>query len=370
MNSKVFLKRCDTYEPSNLKNCFEQLFIDFDKTKVKGKKILIFFDEPTPHEQVLDLAIKFLIDAGVSKITAGTSVFIHNIPDDILGMFRKNGVEFIDFRFDNFERLEVPFRKEKTPERSLGFAVLSPVQYASEKAANKMDCPNIRTLKNVLVPTAFTESDYIVPVLKMKDSPVFKIGGNVNSMLYFIPTITRSEVFVNFLKGHDTESVLEIFNIARNKALFGILDGIKTSISYDESVNSMNVLMFSEDLLSLDAMLSVLIGFRSSEVPTNELGNAFDFGNGILKRIDIYGDEFEKLRKEAIKNLRFASSLNRRKSSAPYINTMDANSIRIAMNFCPTGAIIEEDGNFSIDKNKCIKCNFCLEIANEIFKIS
>jgi ferredoxin len=189
-------------------------------------------------------------------------------------------------------------------------------------------------------------------------------------MLYFIPTITRSEVFVNFLKGHDTESVLEIFNIARNKALFGILDGIKTAISYDESVNSMNVLMFSEDLLSLDAMLSVLIGFRSSEVPTNELGNAFDFGNGILKRIDIFGDEFEKLRKEAIKNLRFASSLNRRKSSAPYINTVDANSIRIAMNFCPTGAIIEENGNFSIDKNKCIKCNFCLEIANEIFKIS
>jgi uncharacterized protein (DUF362 family)/Pyruvate/2-oxoacid:ferredoxin oxidoreductase delta subunit len=370
MNSIVILKKCESYEADELNKVFVDLISGFDKSKINDKKILIFFDEPTPEPRIVDLFIKFLKENGSNKITAGTSVFASSVPNELLEVFVRNDVEFIDFRYGSYERIDIPFRKVKTPERSLGFAVLSPVQYASEKAINKMDDSKIRTMKNVLLPFAFTECDYVVPIIKMKDSPIFKIGGFVNSMLYLIPTITRGEVFMNMLKGKDVEAILEIFNMVRSKTLFGVVDGIHASISESEDINKMNVLLFSEDLLSLDALLSVLIGFRSSEVATNELGNAFDFGNGILKRIDIFGDDFEKLRKGAIKNLRFTNALNRRRLNFPVIKNIQSQQISKVMDFCPTGAIVEENGIFSIDKNKCIKCNFCVEILSETFKLS
>ncbi|MGC8757713.1 MAG: DUF362 domain-containing protein [Caldisericaceae bacterium] len=368
MNSKVYLKKCETYDEEQLNNALNEITLDFDKTKIKDKRILLFFDEPAPDERILKAIIKLLRENGCAEVIAGTSIFVNSTPEKLKTILKETGVDFIDFRESQYERLDVPFRKEKSAEHSLGFAVLSPIQYATDKATANIAPARIRILKNALLPVAFTDSDYIVPVLKMKDSPTFKIGGFVNSMLYLVPTITRGEIFMNLHRHKGVESILDIFNTVREKVLFGILDGIEASISNDSQINKMNVILSSQDVLSLDAMLAVLIGFKSSEIPTNELGNAFDFGNGILKRVDIYGDDFEKLRKEATKNLRFPNVPDR-KRNFPQIIQQNLAELRRVQNFCPTGAIIEDNGSFHIDRNKCIKCNFCTQIADKLIKM-
>ncbi len=367
--SSVGIKKCESYRIEDVKNAFKELFTGLDKDKIKDKKILIFFDYPFPNYVILDYVINFLKEEGASKISVGTSLFIEPIPHELMNTFSENNVEFTDFRQSQYERLDVPYRKNKRPEHFRGFAVMSPVQYAEEKSLEKIEQTNVRTMKNVLLPVSLTDSDFVVPIIKMKDSPIFKIGGFVNSMLYLVPTITRGEIFVNMLEAKHIESVLEIFNIFSERTLFGIVDGIEGDLSQKEELNRMQVLLFSTDLLSLDSLTSVLIGFRSSEIETNKVGDVFGFGKGLLQNIELYGDNFEKVRKDIVKNLKYANEIGKRRSNIPHIAKTDPTKIKKAMDFCSTGAIEEKDGEFSINKDKCIKCNFCVQIAHEIFKL-
>jgi uncharacterized protein (DUF362 family) len=367
--STVGIKKCKNYSDDDIKEPFNELIKGFDKGKIEGKKIIIFFDFPPPETILLKIVIEFLKENRAKKISVGTSIFVNNLPEPILKLLKKEEIEFIDFRKDNYEKIEVPLRKTLSPEHFRGFAVLSPVQYATEKATEKMEKPSIRTLKNVFLPASFSDNDYIVALTKMKDSPLEKLGGFMHSMTSIITTKTRAEVFVNAMQNKQHESLLEIFSLMRDKVLFGIVDGIKAFISTDEEINKMNVLLFSEDLLSLDAVSSVLIGFRSSEIETNKLGDLFGFGDGAFHHIILYGDDFVEIRKEAIKQLRYVKIFGTRNRPIPQIAQQDNIKIEKTMELCPTGAITKKDKLYYIDKNKCIKCYFCTEIASEIFNI-
>ena len=367
--SMVGIKKCESYSKNIINKAFKELFIDFDIEKIKDKRILIFFDFPPPNEEIFNKTIKFLKDNGAKKIFTGTSIFVKSLPESLQKLFKDEKVEFIDFRKENYEKIDVPLRKLPNPKHFRGFAILSPVQYATEKTMEKMETGSVRTLKNIFLPISITDNDYIVAITKMKDSPLVKLGGFVNSMMYLITTKTRAEVLVNAMRNKHYESLLEIFSLIKNKVLFGIVDGVEAYISDNEEINKMNVLLFSEDLLSLDAVTSVLLGFRSSDIETNKLGDMFGIGSGVLNHITLYGDDFVKIRKDTLKFLKYSTIFNKRNSPVPGITSEDKAKINKAMEFCPTGAIIKKDTSYLIDKNKCIKCYFCVEIAGDVFKI-
>jgi len=209
------------------------------------------------------------------------------------------------------------------------------------------------------------DSDYIIPVLKLKDSPISKIGGFVNALLYIIPTNLRSEIFLKLLNQKFNDALLDIFGAVKNNVIFGLVDGIEADLTTHED-NNYNILLASSDLLSLDSVMSVIVGFRSSDVETNKLGSLYDLGKGLLKEIVIDGVDFTKIRKDLVNKLKFSKAFNRR-----FIPTIEKQEDKIdkVMEFCPTGAILMKDKNYFIDKSKCIKCNFCLEIAPDIFKV-
>jgi uncharacterized protein (DUF362 family)/ferredoxin len=367
--STVGIKKCKSYSEGDIKESFNELIAGFDKEKIYGKKIIIFFDFPQPDIEILKRVIEFLKENGATKISAGTSIFIKDLPESIQTLFKNEKIEFIDFRKDNYEKTDVSLRKTPNLEHFRGFAILSPVQYATEKAITKMETPSIRTLKSVFLPASFSENDYVVAITKMKDSPLAKLGGFVNSMTSLITTKTRAEIFVNAMQNKQHESLLEIFSLMKNKVLFGVVDGVKASISNNKEINQMKVLLFSDDLLSLDSVTSVLIGFRSNEIETNRLGDIFRFGSGTFNHITLYGDDFVEIRKEATKMLRYSKVFGKRNQPIPKITKEDKLKINKSMDFCPTGAIIEKEGSYLIDKNKCIKCYFCVEIAGDVFKI-
>ncbi len=367
--SRVGLRKCETYSKTENRLALLELLQGFDKEKLKDASVLVIFDFPSPDISLLEVLFQFLKEAGTRKISIGTTLFAEKLPENLEKLIKTEGIEFVDFKDKPYEKMDMPFRKEKMKEHYRGFAILSPGQYAQEKAMDKMDAMKTRVLKNAYIPVSIMDSDYILPVIKMKDSPINKIGGFANLMLKVVPTLTRTEMMLKLIEGKFYESIIETLGLIKDKVVFGLIDGVDAEISNNRELNKMNVLLFSEDLLSLDAVMSVLMGFNSAEIDTNRIGDLYGVGNGILSHITLFGDNFLDFKKDYVKKLRYSNAFGRRKQ-VPTIESKDDAAIEAISFYCPTGAIEQsKDSSFSIDKQKCIFCNFCIEISDNRIKL-
>lgn len=367
MNS-VGIIRCNSYDEKEVVEAFNRASAPFDRKKIKGKKVAVYFDFPSPDTAILKEVIDFLKENGAKDIKVGASLFTTGLPKNIDNLLKKENVQFVDFRNSSYERLDVPRRDAKAPDHFKGYAFLSPVSYAEQRQINKLGVKAKRILKYSFLPTTLTDADYIVPVIKMKDSPVTKIGGAIASTLSLVPTVTRNQVFINKFKFQFWDTLLEIYSPIKDKILFGVIDGVNAIISNDENINRMNVILFSEDPLALDSVTAVLMGYRSREVGSNKKGDDMGLGSGLFIHVAMYGDNFLEFRKETKKYLRYRTGKAIRKV-IPSINSVDDSIIDRVSNFCPTGAIVKENGSYKIDRTKCISCFFCVQLAPDIFKI-
>ena len=369
MNSSVGLLRCNSYDEKDVNETVKAItrpFKEENKDVLKGKSVVIYFDFPAPNAKVVKATIDFLRESGVSKITAGAFLFTKNEEfNELKTVFNEAGIEFIDFSKGQFEKLTTPLIKEKMPEHFRGYALLSPVQYTREKQYDKMGVKGKRMLKYSFLPVALTDSDYIVPILKLKTSPVTGLGGVVSSVFGLIPTITRNRILVSKVNYQMERALLEAYALLKDRILFVLIDGIRADISDDEEINKMNVIIFGEDGLAVDSVSSVLIGYRSRDIKTNKIGDDIMLGNGLFSHVSIYGDDFLEFRKEAKKYLKFKPNVK----SFPEIAVQDKNTLMRIEQFCPTGAIKIENGQYAIDRKSCIRCMFCVQIAPDIFKL-
>ncbi len=367
--SIVAIKKCKTYEKEALKKPFEELFSVIDSKEIKDKRILLFFDFPLADTNIFELTIDFLKASEAKEIIGGTSIIVAPVSKDLKELFKNEDIKFIDFRNDYYEKVEVPFRKITPTEHFKGFQFISPIQYQTEKTMERMDSSKTRLLKNVFLPVALTDSDSVVIVTKMKDSPIFRVGGFINSLLYLTATKTRDEIMIHLLDKKLADSILELFSIIREKVLFGVVDGIVSNVSEDSEVNKMETVLVSNDLISLDAVTSVLMGYKSSDVEINTVADLFNLGDGIFNKISLYGDDFTQIRKEISKSTRYSSVFTSRKSILPRIEKLDSENIEKVMNICPTGAILKEGDRYYIDKDKCFFCNLCVTLGEGIFRV-
>lgn len=361
--SKVGIKRSESYDiDKNLKELTE-LSEAFDLDRVKDRDLLLVFDFPPPDASLLTALIRLFKDKQAATITAGTTLFGSKPPLEISSAFHRENVNLVDFRFAQYEKMDIPFRKERFKERYRGYSILSPGQYAQEKAVDKMEAIKTRAIKNAYLPVSFADADFLIPVVKMKDSPVSKIGGFANLLLKVVPTITRTEILMHLLDRKFPDALIDVLSIVKEKVIFGLVDGVEAIVSDDIDVNKMNVLLASDDLLSLDAVFSVLLGFNSSEIDTNRIGDIYGVGAGLLSGVTMYGDDFMQLQKDVKKKLRYSMAFSR-KRLFPRIVVQESSKLDELSQFCPTGAIQEvKPSNYAIAKEKCINCNFCVEIS-------
>jgi len=367
--STLGIKRCNSYKNQEVSDAFNAAAASFDKEKIKGKKIAIYFDFPTPNATILKETIHFLKINEASEITVGASIFVDKLPEEIVNLLKEENIQFVDFRKNSYERLDVQRMEEKSVEHFRGFAMLSPIQYSNEQQIAKMGISGKRIIKYAFIPTTLTEADYIVPVIKMKDSPTTKIGGIVASTLTLMPTMTRNQVLLRKLTFQFWKALLEIYSLIKDNVLFGVVDGVDAVISNSEEINKMNVILFSEDPLALDSTTAVLTGHRSREVESNKVGDSMDLGSGLFDHITTYGDTFLTFRKEVKRSLRYPAKRSIRKI-IPHITSEQNKLIDVVSNFCPTGAIVKEGKNYTIDKRKCTSCFFCVQLAPDLFKIN
>jgi uncharacterized protein (DUF362 family) len=238
MVSSIGLIECDSYKEKDVSEAIRMIttpFGDENKGKIKDKSIAIYFDFPAPDVSVMQEVIKYLKKEGASKIIAGTSVFSGREDfSELKELFKETEVEFIDFRYDKYEKLTVPLMKEKTPEHFRGYGLISPVQYTQQKQFEKIGIKGRRLLKYSFLPISLTSADYVVPVLKLKVSPVTGLGGVVESILNIVPTVTRNQILINKLKYQLERSLLEAYALIKERILFAVVDGINADISNNE----------------------------------------------------------------------------------------------------------------------------------------
>ena len=349
------------YELDTLKEKLLEVLDWENFDEIKDKKILVFFDNTLPNINLLKALNNILIEKGAKTVEFGTSIILPN-QNELWPLFEAQGLKFHDFRNEPYEEFEVDLKAKKT-QHFLGYQILSPGQYQMEKSFEKSDAFKVRTLKKVFIPETFAESDYIVPVVKLKDSPVSKIGGFLNSLLYLVPTNLRSEIFLKILSAKFGDALLDVYGVIKNSILFGVVDAVEGELTNSEE-DKFGLLMSSKDLLALDSVISVLVGFRSSDIETNKLGSIYDLGHGLLKEVVIDGTDFLKLRKELVRKMNFSKFYERK--SFPTIKGQDREFDYIGL-YCPTGAIEKLNSKYSINKSKCIKCNFCVELAPKLF---
>ena len=369
MASSIGLIRCNSYDEKDVKDAIKAIttpFSEENKGKIAGKKIAVYFDFPAPDVQIVREVINYLKKEGASKITVGTSLFTGQ--EDLArfkALFNEMGVEFVNFRESQYEKLVVPLMKEKTPEHFRGYGLISPVQYSREKQYDKMGIKGKRILKYSFLPIILTDSDYIVPVLKLKVSPVTGLGGVVSSVLNTVPTMTRNQILINKLKYQLERSLLEAYALIKDRILFGVIDGVYSDISEDEEINKMNVILFGEDGLALDSVSSVLVGYRSRDIKTNKIGDDIGLGSGLFSHLSMYGDSFLDFRKEVKNRLKFRAGVKK----IPRVIDQNKEVIAKLEQLCPTGAIKLKNGEYQIDRATCISCMFCVQIAPGLFKI-
>ncbi|MEF3244745.1 MAG: DUF362 domain-containing protein [Caldisericaceae bacterium] len=360
--SLVKVVEVNSYKKEIIENGLLELLNFTDLKTLKINTVSVVFDFPPPDASVLLALNNILKDNGVNKVIFGASNFNSDAFQEIYKKLLDHGIELHNFRDEPYIEFEIG-NITKQNDHIRGYPLLYPEKAKEEKVLSRVNLGKPRTFKKVLLPYNIAESDYVIPVIKLKDSPISKIGGFVNALLYFIPTNLRSNVFIKALSGQFEDSLLDIFSAFKSKVLFGIVDGIQGELTGSE-LDKFNVLMASSDLLSLDAVISVIIGFRSSEITTNKLGSLYDLGDGLLKDIVIDGVDFEKIRKELVNRLKFSNAF--KKNRVPKIVKND-DTISSIETLCPTGAIYKDKSGYSIDKFKCIKCNFCVEIAQKYF---
>lgn len=362
--SLVKVVEVNSYEKEIIKNNLLELLNFTDLKALEKTKVSIVFDFPPPDESVLFALNDLLLDNGVSSVIFGSSNLNEDYYQEVYKKLLDHGIELHNFRDEPYIEIEVGNITKKS-DHIRGYPLLYPEKAREEKVLSRANLGKPKTLKKVLLPYNIEESDYVIPVIKLKDSPISKIGGFVNALLYFIPTNLRSNVFIKALSGQFEDSMLDIFSAFKTKVLFGIVDGILGDLTKDDT-DKFNILMASSDLLSLDAVISVIIGFRSSEITTNKLGSLYDLGNGLLKDIVIDGIDFEIIRKELVNKLKFSNAFKKNKIPKIIKNSDKISSIEM---LCPTGAIYKDKLGYAIDRSKCIKCNFCIEIAPEYFNL-
>jgi len=368
--SSVGIIECKSYNEAEVKEAFRIISTPFAEEKaqnLKDKSVVIYFDFPLPHLTVLKEVIEFLKKSGVKKITAGTSIFAHPLPEEYKNLFAKYGIQFVDFRKDKYVKLTVPLHTEKMPDHFRGFGLLSPVQYSKEKQIEKMGIKGKRTLKNAFIPITIVDSDYVIPVVKLKVSPVSTLGGIVNATLSLVPTMTRNEILVRKLKFGEFENALvEAYALIKDRIAFGVVDAVQGELTGDKEIDRIGAILFSEDGLALDSLSAVLIGYRSRDVKTNKAGDDMGFGSGLFAHVSLYGDEFLRFRKELKNILKYGGK--RRKRIPAITNPADKRIEKIEFS-CPIGAIKKTEQGYTIDKKICFGCMLCVELLPEVFTI-
>jgi len=157
-----------------------------------------------------------------------------------------------------------------------------------------VDVPGGELLSKINIPKSILEADIFINLPKLKTHCQTEISIGIKSMqgVYSVDDKVRY---------HNESFPWKMVDILRVvKPHLTIVDGLICGEGYGPIYTSpvnMNLIVSSEDVVSVDAVCSAIMGIDPIEVPITRLANTERIGVGDLNNIDIKGESIEAVRK-------------------------------------------------------------------------
>ena len=234
-----------------------------------------------------------------------------------------------------------------------------------------------RIIKGIPVARAPLEADVLISVPKFKTHELMMLTAAVKNIFGVIPGLFKGEchkmapnpaIFARLL--------VDIFSYA--KPHLSIIDGIVAMEGEGPGAGTLrntSLIAASTDAVSLDAVLTCIMGLKPYEIATTKEADRRGLGIGRMKNIEVTGDKLEEfigspftLPKTRMLYhlpnllLRLLSGFYRLR---PQIIAEKCKECELCVKSCPVGAISKENGKLKFDYRKCILCLCCHEFCPE-----
>jgi ferredoxin len=342
--TKVYLKRVDK---QGISNFLSETFAFFkDINFLNGERVLLYFDgyynrkkdlSTYPDENLLKEIIKKLLSFGV-QLRVGVSV-VEYLPENIYSILKSFPIEIVSFMREGF--VKVQHKK----------IVIGPERKGTEHTHR-------RVLSKLYLPQSYFWANSLITISKIKLHPFYIFEGATVGILSLTPSYTKVESL--FYGANLTilgEALSEIISIINEKIKLIFLEGFSI-FEGDEikgNIKDLNVLLSSNDILSIDSVASVLVGLRPKENPIFNSISLRNLGENKLINIEIKGDKFDTL----IRKVKFPTKRKKTLFSKTSfkINSILCTDCEICTEICPTSCI--DLSNHIIDLKRCIACFEC-----------
>jgi uncharacterized protein (DUF362 family)/NAD-dependent dihydropyrimidine dehydrogenase PreA subunit len=240
-----------------------------------------------------------------------------------------------------------------------------------------------RQNRKFVIAKGVLDSDGVVSLPKLKTHGLEKFTGCVKNQFGCIPGVLKGEYHVKVPDAWDFGKMLVDLNRFVNPRLY-IMDGIEAMEGNGPRSGRprrMNMLLFSEDPVALDATVLRLIGLNPKHVPTTKFGSEFGAGTYDEKDIELVGDNFDDFkipdfdidRTPALTSTEggFARFMGNRLVSRPVIVKEKCVTCGICVEMCPAHpkAVDWFDDDTSrpptYNYDSCIRCYCCQEVCPE-----
>jgi len=349
VKSKASIIRCDSYDPDRLFQAVKQsleLLGGINSFVKKGQSVLLkpnLLKEAKPDDAVT--THPEFIRAVIRLVKTQTeNIFIGDSPG---GTVKAQAV----YEFCGIEKI------------------------AREEKVQLIQFNNIVKKDNLPFAKIIDEVDVLISLPKFKTHNLTMITGAVKNIFGLIPGLYKVYVhkmapnFISFAK-----EIARIYSLARPD--LSIVDAIVAMDGDGPSGGDpydLGLVIASADAVSIDAILSKIIGLEPLSVPSTKAAAAMNLGQAQINNIDINGVSLEDIlvRDFNLPNISvlfkmpnfLARSLLRFIPLMMGIDRGKCTQCQICKNICPQGAIRNVRGRLKIDFRKCILCLCCSEMC-------
>jgi len=362
--TRVALVRCESYDRDDVGKAVARgidLLGGIDRFVRKGEKILLkpnllFGDVP---EKCINTHPSVFRAAAEAVLTATDTVSYGDHPGvgSIAGAARKTGIAA------EAAELGIPLADFKT-------SIDVPVE-------------NSLIQKSFPVATGVVESDGLISLCKLKTHALERMTGAVKNQFGCVPGLAKPGFHLRFPDARDFGKMLVDLNGIVKPRLY-IMDGIRGMEGNGPRAGDpvqMNVLIFSEDPIAVDATMARLVDLDPEILPTVEYGAQAGMGVYGEDEIELVGDPLEsfinpdfKVSREPIRPFRrggiFASMTNLLVPK-PEIDPELCIRCGVCVEACPVDPKAVDWGDEERkspprhDYSLCIRCYCCQEMCPE-----
>lgn len=223
--------------------------------------------------------------------------------------------------------------------------------------------------------TVLDECDYLVSIPKFKTHELTLITGAIKNLFGLVSGTYKTELHKNYFEPDKFAKILvDIYQEA--KPALTLIDGILAmegdGPATSGKIRQLNLLLGSSDCVALDTIMAKIMGINGQEVLTTKEASLRNLGQGRLDKIDIIGEDIDKLNirsfilpqtAKKIPNLPPAVKNLLKSLIKYYPYCLNSKCIRCGkcIKICPSQCIRLTKKSLRFDYKKCIACFCCQE---------